>query len=439
MQGNFIKRKTRDLYLTDTGVENLFIGEYMAKAPSDYVKVYLYGLMYASSEEYMDNQEIGKQLSLAPEDVLKAWSYWADMGVIKKHFDNPQDSYNYTVEFLSLRENLYGSGSSSRKAKKDGREKSALGNPELKEIYQGMEKILGRPLGGKESETILSFMDDYGAGKVVILEAATYCKETRKKDSISYIGKVVKDWAAKGFSTREQILEHLEQVDNRHYLYKRVMKALGFTRNATEAECKIMDRWFDEMNCSIELVLEACGKTSGISNPNINYINKVLENWQKEGSSAGGSRSEGGAGGSGSQSQGVSVAVVNRYYDYLRAQAEGQALERRKEVYEKVPLVKDLENTARELGTKTARILTSGASDAREQMAKLKNEIAAIEGEKLYLLTENGFAPDYMEVKYSCSACKDTGVNEMGERCACFVERRREAELWEKGKAVQEE
>ena len=42
---------------------------------------------------------------------------------------------------------------------------------------------------------------------------------------------------------------------------------MGFDRNWTEKEQKLMDSWFDDMEFSIDRVLEACGKSSGISNP----------------------------------------------------------------------------------------------------------------------------------------------------------------------------
>ena len=65
-----------------------------------------------------------------------------------------------------------------------------------------------------------------------------------------------------------------------------------------------MDRWFDDMDYTIDKVLEACGKTSGISNPNINYVNKILENWHKE-------KNGGAADG---KPKAVPVSVVQKYY-----------------------------------------------------------------------------------------------------------------------------
>ena len=48
------------------------------------------------------------------------------------------------------------------------------------------------------------------------------------------------------------------------------------------------------------------------------------------------------------------------------------------------------------------------------------------------LLTDNDFELDYMDVHYKCRICKDTGTNDEGERCECFVLRTKEAEIWQK-------
>ena len=54
----------------------MFINEYMVNAPGDYVKVFLYGLMYADLAMSLENDMIANELAMEDEDVLKAWSYW---------------------------------------------------------------------------------------------------------------------------------------------------------------------------------------------------------------------------------------------------------------------------------------------------------------------------------------------------------------------------
>ena len=89
MQKNFIKKQIREAFLFDTKVENLFISEYMITAPGDFVKIYLFALMYTELEEDISNETIGKQLGLQIEDVLKAWTYWEAQGIVRKIYKNP--------------------------------------------------------------------------------------------------------------------------------------------------------------------------------------------------------------------------------------------------------------------------------------------------------------------------------------------------------------
>ena len=56
----FRKEKIKDYFLLDTDVENMFIIEYMANAPGDFVKVYLFGRMYADLGMDVSNEEIAR-------------------------------------------------------------------------------------------------------------------------------------------------------------------------------------------------------------------------------------------------------------------------------------------------------------------------------------------------------------------------------------------
>ena len=81
---SYRKQKNQNYYLQNTSVENLFLGEYMPIAPGEYVKVYLYALMYAENGVRSNNAELARQLGMAVEDVLKAWTYWEGKGIIRK-------------------------------------------------------------------------------------------------------------------------------------------------------------------------------------------------------------------------------------------------------------------------------------------------------------------------------------------------------------------
>ncbi|MEL7655224.1 MAG: DnaD domain protein, partial [Bacillota bacterium] len=177
---------------------------------------------------------------------------------------------------------------------------------------------------------------------------------------------------------------------------------------------RIMDTWFDQLGFSIEKVLDACKKTSGISNPNINYINSVLKAWSTGGDKTAPSSEEGKTG---------SISGVLKYYDELRGKNESKAEARRAEVYHKIPRVKEIEEETRNIGLQISRVMLSGSSDTKSKIKAMKEKVDGLNEEKAYLMTENNFKIDYMDIMYDCPLCRDTGTQDTGDRCVCFAEK----------------
>lgn len=423
---NFIKEKIKDFFLLDTKVENIFINEYMPSAPGDFVKVYLYASMYAEHGLEITEKAIAKQLGLSEEKVREAWEYWEERGVIRKRYFDTQDNVSFIVEFLSLKEQLYGKNTAPVRGEASRpKGDNVFGNPEVKVMFKDIEKALGRTLDSSELGQIMKWLTDYGASPEVVFTAVKYSID-KNKTSMRYIESVVKGWTEEGLQSTDQISEKLQEMDEKYYRYRRVLKALGFTRNATEAEKEMMDNWFERMGYSMDRVLEACTKTAGISSPNFNYVNKVLENWRDE-----------------AQSKGVDVntkivvtqAVLNQYYDYLRDKAEKEAEERKQEVYQKLPRIKDIDEEIRRMGSQLSKALILGSSENEsKKINSIMDELAA---ERAVVLTENNFEMDYTDIKYACEKCSDTGMTDLGERCSCIKQRTEEAEIWIKKKSLE--
>ena len=103
----FYREKTKDYFLLDTSVENVFIHEFMPAAPEKYVKVYLLALMHADLGASLSRHDIARHLGMEEEDVLKAWNYWEKAGVIRKHSHGTDDPFDYDVSFVNLRQQMY--------------------------------------------------------------------------------------------------------------------------------------------------------------------------------------------------------------------------------------------------------------------------------------------------------------------------------------------
>ena len=412
----FTKSKTRDYYLLTTNIENVYINEYMAEAPGDYVKAYLYGCFCAEHGMELKNSIMAGALKMDEVTLREAWEYWQSKGAVA--LEDYGDDYNVTI--LSLREKLYSGSQVLPQEPKDLKEDDDA--REFREVIEYAESIIGRPLNAKELREINSWNTELEAPREVIREAFEYCSELGKT-GISYISKVILSWSREGLKTSEEVREYLEKVSERQGIYRRILNSIGLKRNITEAERKMVDSWFDDMHFTLERVLEACEKASFTQSPNLKYVNKVLENWKDEADQWGRDVN---------QRNTVTQNTLNKYYEYLRVQAEKRAEGRKQEVYEKLPEIRQIDMNLQQLSSKISRGLLGGSS--RQDIDSIKKEIRELEKERAILLTENNYALDYTDIKYLCAKCQDTGIDENGQRCTCVKDRMGEAELWQNGK-----
>lgn len=415
---SFTKEKIKDFYLLTTEVENIFINEYMPTAPGDYVKVYLYGLLYSQTQDNMTYKEMAKQLNLSEHQIDDAWNYWQRMGVIEKHSKGQGLFLDYDIEYKQLRGMMYGLSHESFVNQDYEKKQEPVYDDDLKDILLNVENMLGKVLSPKDTKEVFSWIKDVNATKEVIFGAISYCLE-KGKTGVSYMSKVVQQWTEDGLRTSEDVREYLGGLEQKFARYKSILQTLGINRGVTKAEREIIDRWFDEMGFNTDRVMEACCKGSFIPSPNVRYVNGILEKWYEEAKTDGRNVNS---------KVTVTQAVLNRYYEYLRKKAEEESQRRKENVYVQLPRIKEIDDQLLELGKKMSRSVLGGDAKARSDTRQLMN---LLEEERAVLLTENNFEEDYTDIKYSCSKCSDTGIDEEGTRCSCAKQRIGEAELWQ--------
>ena len=416
---NFKHERIRDFYLRDTQVENFFIAEYMVDADGMFIKVYLTALMYADTDE-MSNSLIARHLGINEEDVLRAWSYWESKGVIRKIFPDPRDRFHYTVEFQNLKGRLYGAaGDGDRQEQTRGDLPQEMDDDLLRELTSSVEDITGRLLEGRETESIIQWLYEDGLEPGLITFAYRYCVEKRGQKKLSYVAAVLREWKKEGIFTEAAAEKYLDDTELRRAQYRRVMQAMGFYRNPTEAEESLIDRWMDDFGFSIDRILEACSRTTGIGNPNFNYLNGILTRWHEE--STGGKAAPSSQG----KQDGTknAVALVQKSYQELRRKNESLCQERKKAIFASIPRIEEIEAELRRASMELSKAVFKGGSSGGIPADALKRNIKDLEAEEEALLTQNGFPADYLELQTECKLCGDTGVLDSGERCSCFAEK----------------
>ena len=88
-----------------TPLENMFIQQYLVKAPGDYVKVYIYCLNlchWPMGDVRVSYNSIAETLRLNCEDVQRALRYWCKLGVMRVECFEEQ----LEMEIYSVRETM---------------------------------------------------------------------------------------------------------------------------------------------------------------------------------------------------------------------------------------------------------------------------------------------------------------------------------------------
>ena len=118
------------------------------------------------------------------------------------------------------------------------------------------------------------------------------------------------------------------------------------------------------------------------------------------------------------------MALSNSQYDaimreYGKQQMENQHSQeaRKKEIYQKVPAVKELEAEIAERSVACARKLLEGNQEA---IYELREKLADLKEQKALLIKAAGYSDDYLELHYRCKDCRDTGWVD-GHKCHCFL------------------
>ena len=111
-------------------------------------------------------------------------------------------------------------------------------------------------------------------------------------------------------------------------------------------------------------------------------------------------------------------------YEQKKHRAEKDAEMRKKELYEKIPRLQEIENELNSAAINTAKSILSGGSQSIET---LTHEVEKLKKEKENIFRENNISSDFLEPHYECNICKDTGYIQNGTSastiCSCLKQK----------------
>lgn len=108
-------------------------------------------------------------------------------------------------------------------------------------------------------------------------------------------------------------------------------------------------------------------------------------------------------------------------FDQAKQRREAEMEQRRREVYERKPRLREIEQALRGTMSRIVAAAAKKGEDPLPALRKLREENLSLQQERVNLLAEMGYPADYLEDKPACSLCGDTGYDSRGV-CRCLRE-----------------
>lgn len=245
-----------------TPVENMFITEYMLRAPGNFVKVYLYGLMLCyHSAARMSLASMGKDLDMPEEEVERAFRYWEREGLVRRTGDNPVRYTYYNLKQITL-----------ARAENPGEK---LYNREFTDEIR--RKLDGQTLSSADYEAIFDWIDVLELPEEVVLMLLENERQKSRtgRVSIAIASRTAREWAQSGVRTVEDAEKMLILDSAREKELRRLLARLGQRHAPSEDEKEMYKKWVDEWGFTAEAVQEACRETTK-GTPTMAYLDGIL-------------------------------------------------------------------------------------------------------------------------------------------------------------------
>ena len=244
-----------------TPVDNQFILEQIPGAKGDYVKVYLYGLLYCyHPKQEMNLDVMSHDLNMSKEDITAAYRYWERHGAVIRISDHPPE-----WRYVNFRQRII--------MPSDDMDPDYVSFcRELEQAFEGK-----REFRGDEMASIYEWKEDLQLPTEVIMMILSHMVRTRGKSfRISDAEKVAVRLAEENARTEEDAAETLSRDEEAASGMRRILRKLGKRYSPSEAQMSLYYKWTRTWNFTQEAIEEACEQT-GTSDPSLALIDSILQ------------------------------------------------------------------------------------------------------------------------------------------------------------------
>lgn len=253
--------------------------DHIKMAGGQQLKVLLFVLRHHNED--IDTKDIASGVGLTESDVKDALGYWIETGIVSLDGETPK-KIKLAPKDAEKKEELHALPDVVPTYEQVA--SRLLEDKNLKDLFFEVQLKLGRTIGYGDQAKLLMMHDYYGLPVEVILTVVEYCVSINKA-SMSYIGKVAKNWGENEITTLEAADAKLRELRDDERLWKKF--ASMFTVDPpkyTDIRFSLLKKWYSVNKQSLELIYYAYElMIERINKVDFRYMDRILESWKEKG------------------------------------------------------------------------------------------------------------------------------------------------------------
>lgn len=266
-----LEQSANSLLFSTTNIPDAFFTEYFSQASGTAIKVYLYLFFLSKYGKEIKINDLSKKLDIPLKDIQDSIKYWESLGLLIRKNSGYEFANMQEIELFKLYNPKVSQSPDQIKktAKNQYRAKaiSAINN----EFFQGV-------MSPSWYGDIDLWFSKYGFDEEVMVALFRYCFN-RSALHRNYIQAVAEAWSQNNIKTYTDLDKYYEQQEALSKVKKSIAKKLGLNRQLSQYEEAYIEKWMNDFGYNMAIIEIALKKTTSKSNPNFDYINKILEDW----------------------------------------------------------------------------------------------------------------------------------------------------------------
>lgn len=277
---------------------------YIKLASGSAVKVLLY--LLRNSGKNISCSEISSAINISEDDVCDAFNFWKEVGILNQADETVTDTVQSTqtkAEKITEASSVKKAAPAAEPAKKQSDtvtpdkpqvssgnynitpkeiEKMKENSKEIKDMIDMAQQTTGDMISPGLLKSLIWQHEYLGLKIGVILMLLSYCSSVGKA-GVGYIEAIAINWSQNDINTLDQAQNEIERMSNSNNYYNKAAIAFGLKRQPTPNQKKFFEEWYRK-GYSVELIECACERVADLGKTmTANYINGILENWNKKG------------------------------------------------------------------------------------------------------------------------------------------------------------